>query len=391
MNAALNDKRTLVQEDLIREGTNKHELEKVFQEACEGDSNLGLKQLSEYLEDDHVKTYMRILGVPYVHSMDLVRLLDADNNGEVNAQEFVKGCFELKSARLMDTSSMLQESKHMMVGVHQLLSQISQGMQLQSQEIEELKKIDVEQVRNDIFCSLTDLKVTCTTFTAACGQLQDARQQLMDKEANLDRLREDLQLATRDINGLPARLQTLVTREQSWKSKHLHNEWRQDLNDLQKTLVQQVSEILTPIQQEENSKLPSARPCSTAATDSTSSTFDTSESSSSHRNVELPCLSNFSEKVPLPAKSETHRLVMRPSRGSWGGTQKTSTRAGPWFTHKKLIALPVHKSDMDPIPEPSVIKDTGSFSDAPCCQRKSHSHADNVLGCLSSGKQGIFI
>jgi len=79
MKAALDDKQMLIQEEMMREGLHKAELEKLYIEAIEASGASGMltvQQLRQYLEDDQVKAYLKVMEVHYRESKDLVRVLD---------------------------------------------------------------------------------------------------------------------------------------------------------------------------------------------------------------------------------------------------------------------------------------------------------------------------
>jgi len=108
----------------MREGLNKVEFEKLFYEASDDQEHLSVAQLTEYLSDTRVKTYLRLLDVIYGDPQDLVKMFDKTDKGTVGAGEFVKGCIAYKSMQVTDLNAHLRENRRLLEEVHHAASRV---------------------------------------------------------------------------------------------------------------------------------------------------------------------------------------------------------------------------------------------------------------------------
>jgi len=334
MNAALNDKQMLVQEEMIREGVSKAELEKLFAEASAGNSEVPVDQLVDFLEDDKVKTYMRVLGVNYRRPNDLAKALDADDNGEVNAQEFVKGCCSIRSARVVDSHLANQETLHIFQDMQQTLASMQRHMDHQILDAKaNRKRLEPEQAMIDL----------SERLGSACSQLQDTRRELTDIRSNLGSLCSVLHRATSDIVLWQTKLQEHC-QYNSQISQDLRSEWREDLDTLRTCIKQQFTTPSTLTKQEDNSTMSSARSCSTTTTDDTGySTSETGGSCKVHHLVNSPKL------ISLPERMQVSHAAFSNPRAEKVPRLK-SANGGPWMKTFKPLSLVVHSGDVDPPP-----------------------------------------
>jgi len=131
MNAALNDKQMMIQEEMMRQGVHKKELEKVFLEASEGNELVKIHQLKQYLEDEQVKAYMRVLDIKYASFDDFVNLLDTNHDGSIGKDEFVKGCLTLKTQQVTDVCTVLRETSQRFEAMWVILLKLQQTLEQQ--------------------------------------------------------------------------------------------------------------------------------------------------------------------------------------------------------------------------------------------------------------------
>jgi len=128
LNAARSDRQMVIQEEMIRQGVHQNELKSLFQEAdVAGTGRLTLSQLAEYLSDEHVKAYLKVLEITYKQPKDLFKTLDADQDGMIDADEFIKGCMQLKCEQAADLCSVVIEVKS---HFHEIMNAISSVEQL---------------------------------------------------------------------------------------------------------------------------------------------------------------------------------------------------------------------------------------------------------------------
>lgn len=135
MNAAMSDKQSLIQDEMMRQGMHRTELDRLFAEVdTENQGRVSVVQLQEFLSDERVQTYLKVLDVVYWDPRDIIVLLRRDPEGYVSCKEFTSACLKLKSVRLLDITGMMQETKGMLktiasqlTGVHRsiLSSKIS--------------------------------------------------------------------------------------------------------------------------------------------------------------------------------------------------------------------------------------------------------------------------
>jgi len=144
MAAALTDKQMLVQEELLREGNSRDELVQVFAEAAEGKTHVPVHKLKQYMMDERVKTYLRVLGIKYATARDFVDTLDVNHNGEVDFEEFVETCLKMKSGFLTDTHAVLQETSYKLFEIRNAIKDLeSQMKQYHARDMERQSKTRV--------------------------------------------------------------------------------------------------------------------------------------------------------------------------------------------------------------------------------------------------------
>jgi len=117
-NAAKSDKQMMIQEEMLKEGLHKAELEKIFYEASDRENYVSVSRMRDYLMDEHVKAYLRFLGVTYSQPQEVVKVLDEDQSDSIDAEEFVRGCMMLKSIHVTDVQSHLNENRRLLEDLH---------------------------------------------------------------------------------------------------------------------------------------------------------------------------------------------------------------------------------------------------------------------------------
>jgi len=263
MNAALSDKQMLIQEEMIQEGVNKAELEKLFKEASEQSGTLTTKQLGEYLEDEQVKTYLKFLEIHYKDPMDLVRILDTNHDGTIDLQEFVKGCLQLKSQRVVDVHAAILENKRAFVVIKEsvlsMLKALQDGQNRRDNHARASKIVHDDQVRHDMQYAVSELKTAKSTFNTASSQLQDSHGALQSLQQNLGSLHHTLNSAATNMDRVSSRVHECVVSTCSLPPSDQLSHWQQDLRTTQKIMQDQLEALLKISKQNEAFKLDLAR------------------------------------------------------------------------------------------------------------------------------------
>merc|ERR1712217_899791 len=72
-------------------------------------------ELEVFMCDDDLRLYLEALDLSMVETMSLFRLLDADDSGEVDIDEFCEGCLRLKGeAKSFDIHCLMYENQRML-------------------------------------------------------------------------------------------------------------------------------------------------------------------------------------------------------------------------------------------------------------------------------------
>jgi len=113
MSSAMNDRNTVIQEEMMREGTLVNELKKIFEEAdTDGSGVMTQEEMCTYLADQRVQAYMQTLGISVSEARGLFHLLDIDSRGVIDVHEFIMGCLRLKGeAKSIDVATLMYENK----------------------------------------------------------------------------------------------------------------------------------------------------------------------------------------------------------------------------------------------------------------------------------------
>eukprot|EP00746_Dinoflagellata_sp_MGD_P018472 gnl/MRDRNA2_/MRDRNA2_142840_c0_seq1.p1 gnl/MRDRNA2_/MRDRNA2_142840_c0~~gnl/MRDRNA2_/MRDRNA2_142840_c0_seq1.p1 ORF type:complete len:683 (-),score=135.04 gnl/MRDRNA2_/MRDRNA2_142840_c0_seq1:11-1945(-) len=105
----------VIKEEMSRQDSYMRGILRLFKEAdTDKSGTLTWEKLEAHLEDDRVKAFFRSLELDISEARGLFMLLDLNDNGVVNADEFVTGCLRLKgSAKSIDVATLLYENKRM--------------------------------------------------------------------------------------------------------------------------------------------------------------------------------------------------------------------------------------------------------------------------------------
>merc|ERR1719343_339767 len=97
-------------------------MQQVFNELDTNSSgSLTLDEFEKHIEDDKIMAYLRTLEIDVSQVKTLFTLLDVDNTGEVDVDEFVGGCLRLRGgATSMDLAVLKYQVEWILRGVQSL-------------------------------------------------------------------------------------------------------------------------------------------------------------------------------------------------------------------------------------------------------------------------------
>jgi len=109
------DKELVMQEEMARNTSYLNQIKNLFQKVDGDASNtLTWEELEANLQDENVQTYFSLLQIDVSAAQGLFQLLDVDESGEVDVNEFIMGCMRLKgAAKSIDMATMLYDNKRM--------------------------------------------------------------------------------------------------------------------------------------------------------------------------------------------------------------------------------------------------------------------------------------
>jgi hypothetical protein len=91
------DRELLVQQEMEQKVEYVETLQRVFEELDnDGSGTLTLDEFERQIQDENILTYLRALDLDIDQVRILLPLLDVDQNGEVDIEEFITGCLRLK-------------------------------------------------------------------------------------------------------------------------------------------------------------------------------------------------------------------------------------------------------------------------------------------------------
>jgi len=125
------DRDLIVQEELEHKGDFVTLMQQVFDEIDTNSSGaLSLDEFEKHIEDDKILAYLRTLEIDVSQVRTLFTLLDVDNTGEVDVDEFVGGCLRLRGgATSMDLAVLKYQVEWILRGVQALHRALEQQRQ----------------------------------------------------------------------------------------------------------------------------------------------------------------------------------------------------------------------------------------------------------------------
>jgi len=358
MNAAMSDKQMVIQDEMMREGLNRMELEKLFNEASEGTGTLTVHQLRQYLEDEQVKTYLKVLEIHYSQPDDLVRVLDGNHDGTIDAQEFVKGCLKLKSQRMVDAYSAILENRKsfsvIKTGISNILGTLgSQGEKKEVRQDENDKGAIAsnENKENHMQCdfqaAVFELQTAGSNFQIASKQLQDSRGTLQDLLGDFKALHNNLQSENPNVDRVSAQMQDVATSTHNMPTCDEFTAWQQNVQATQTLMMQQLDVIL---------KHARGNVMMGLLPKSCTSTNDDVTETESRPTLPSPELTNRSFLEEALTPTDTSKSSPSKSPGpSHACRVKLATRLGPCFTNERS-SVTAQGGDQDPPPTQPILE-----------------------------------
>lgn len=113
--SAQEDKDEIVQSMLHDRCSHVQQLRQFFESVDVDESgNITFDELKTSLKDPEVRVYLEALGLEMTEAQGMFKLLDQDNSGSVNIEEFIYTCMHLLgSAKAVDLATLMAENKKM--------------------------------------------------------------------------------------------------------------------------------------------------------------------------------------------------------------------------------------------------------------------------------------
>ncbi|CAE8621739.1 unnamed protein product [Polarella glacialis] len=123
-----NDTELMVQQEMEQKVEFVETMQRIFQELdSNGSGTLSLDEFEQQLDDEHILAFMSTLELDVDQVRMLLTLLDRDQNGEVDIEEFIAGCLRLKGGAKSLDMAILQYQVEFILHSTQALSQALVG------------------------------------------------------------------------------------------------------------------------------------------------------------------------------------------------------------------------------------------------------------------------
>jgi len=122
----LRDRDLVIQDIQVRKGQYINDTLDVFHEADrDGSGALTFEEFESHLSDPRVQAFFMSLELEAIEARRLFRLLDIDETGSVDAEEFVVGCMCLKGgAKTMDVAALFMEVRRVAKTIARILDRV---------------------------------------------------------------------------------------------------------------------------------------------------------------------------------------------------------------------------------------------------------------------------
>lgn len=122
MSSSQEDTESVIQDEIFSKESYVHSMQKVFDEMdTDSDGTITLDELKSAIEDEKMVAYFNALGLEITDVQTLFMLLDRDQTGRINVEEFLLGCMRLKGeAKSLDMAKLLYESDWVVCNIERL-------------------------------------------------------------------------------------------------------------------------------------------------------------------------------------------------------------------------------------------------------------------------------
>lgn len=121
----------LLQEKMHEKETYAKHMREVFNQIdVDGSGEINCDEMEHFLADENLRSYLEALEIDLVDSRCLFKLLDHDDSGVIDINEFCEGCLRLKGeAKSFDIHYMLYENHKMMVKWRKFMEHVEDQLQ----------------------------------------------------------------------------------------------------------------------------------------------------------------------------------------------------------------------------------------------------------------------
>merc|ERR1711972_726409 len=111
-------------------------MQRVFEELdTNGSGTLSLDEFEKQIDDENVLTFLSTLELDIDQVRTLLTLLDLDQNGEVDIEEFITGCLRLKGgAKSLDMAILQYQVEFMLHSVTSMGKALDSLLQTRSED-----------------------------------------------------------------------------------------------------------------------------------------------------------------------------------------------------------------------------------------------------------------
>lgn len=134
MQQSQRDRELLVQQEVEQKVEFVETMQRVFEELdTNGSGTLSLEEFEKQMDDENVLTFLSTLELDIDQVRTLLTLLDLDQNGEVDIEEFITGCLRLKGgAKSLDMAILQYQVEWILHNTAALSEKLGVNMQAQA-------------------------------------------------------------------------------------------------------------------------------------------------------------------------------------------------------------------------------------------------------------------
>merc|ERR1719436_905847 len=128
LQVANGDREALIHEEMRSKETYVKQVQAIFKDMdADNSDNITIEEFKKAMKDKRVLAYFNALQLDFTDIMTLFVLLDRDQNGSINLDEFLRGCMRLKGeAKSLDLAKLQYEVEWLMHNMGYLLDQVAQ-------------------------------------------------------------------------------------------------------------------------------------------------------------------------------------------------------------------------------------------------------------------------